>query len=304
MEAAFILAQQVLVIFALMAVGFVSAKKGWFSLLSAKNLSAFLLVIVMPVTLVRAMMRPFQPELLPSVWLAVLLGVVFHGVGLAAVCLLIPKRGDKRYALERFAALFANSSFMGLPLLSAVMGQESMLYGAIFSGVFLVAVWTAGVFLLGGRSALHWRKALLNPGILGVAVGSLCFAFSVQPTGIAGSLLNYIADLNTPLAMLIAGVFLSQLQLKGIFSRHLVWGVALRCVLLPLALVGAILLLGLGENPAARATVIVAACPTAATAVMMSERFAQDNAYATALFAFSTLISVVTLPLIVLLVFR
>lgn len=305
MEVALIVGQQVLIIFLLMALGLIATRRGWLTLDSANAFSAFLLTVVMPATVIKTMMRPFDPKMLPGIGLSALMALIFHIMAVIMSILFIPERENAPHRLERFTAIFSNCSFMALPILDAVLGDEGVFYGIIFVGVFLIFTWTGGIMVLTGNIKIELRKVLLNPGLIAVVIGSLCFAFSVQLTGVAGTTLNYVAALNTPLATIIAGVFVSNMNFKKTISNlHIYKAAIVRNLLLPGAMIAIIYVTGIssrvpGGDVVAMANIISAACPTAASAILMASRFGEKTAYASSIMAVSTLFSLLTMPVIV-----
>ena len=198
-----------------------------------------------------------------------------------------------------FAMVYSNCSFMAIPLLQAVVGSEGVFYGSAYIAVFNLFMWTHGVFLMSGeRSMKAVRKALLNPGVLSVAAGLALFFTPFRFPYVVGQVTGYIASLNTPLAMLLTGIFISRSGIKTAFSDPKVYGIsAVRLLLIPLLVLGVIWAL-----PVARtACIISAACPCAASCSMFALRYKQDVSYSSKMITVSTLLSVLTLPLLILL---
>ncbi|MFQ7450289.1 MAG: AEC family transporter [Flavonifractor plautii] len=75
----------------------------------------------------------------------------------------------------RFAAVYGNIGFMGLPLVQSILGEEALVYGALALLAFNLTSWTLGVLIMGGRAAFSLRRAVLNPGVVGIGLGLLCF---------------------------------------------------------------------------------------------------------------------------------
>ena len=64
---------------------------------------------------------------------------------------------------------------MGLPLVQSILGEEALVYGALALLAFNLTSWTLGVLIMGGRAAFSLRRAVLNPGVVGIGLGLLCF---------------------------------------------------------------------------------------------------------------------------------
>ena len=118
-----------------------------------------------------------------------------------AVSLLFFRRqpADARDTL-RFAAVYGNIGFMGLPLVQSILGEEALVYGALALLAFNLTSWTLGVLIMGGRAAFSLRRAVLNPGVIGIGLGLLCFLSGLRFPSPVGAALSFLSDLNTPLA--------------------------------------------------------------------------------------------------------
>jgi predicted permease len=221
--------------------------------------------------------------------------------------LLVRRREGTNYSIERVVTAAANSGFMGIPLITAALGQEAMIYAAVYVALFQVSNWTYFARELGGPNHKPTLKKLLtNPAIISIAAGFACYALQITLPGLFISALDYLANLNTGLSMVVMGVFLSNVKLKDLkFDRHAWWALALRLLVVPLTTVLLLKLVGAGNWGAAAQTPIMAdiigcACPAAVVVILMSKRTGRcDPRYGSALVAASTLLSLITLPLVV-----
>lgn len=136
------LAGQVGVMFLLMAIGVFIRKKGIVSVESARQFSNFALFIITPALLVNVFQRDFHPEMAASIALSALLVAVFHLLAALLTRPLFPHRGDgdDRSAVARLGAISSNCGFMGIPLMTAAMGEDSMIFAAIYIGIFNIYI--------------------------------------------------------------------------------------------------------------------------------------------------------------------
>ena len=154
---------------------------------------------------------------------------------------------------------------MGLPLAQAVLGGSGVAYASMFIAVFNLFNWTHGVASLRGENKADLKKALMNPGTAGLAAGLFLFGFSLRLPPILLSPLSYLSDLNTPLAMIVIGVYISRVPLRELFSSRDLYALsAMRLVLIPAACF--FLMLPFRVDPAVpTAVLILSSAPTAAT---------------------------------------
>ncbi|MFV0400119.1 MAG: AEC family transporter [Oscillospiraceae bacterium] len=302
-QEAVIVAQQVLLIFIFILIGMIAV---WSKLVpkeAGSHLSNICLITVTPAVLISSYQRELNTEHLRGLGLAFLMAAVAHGIAIAVAMLAIRKRKDSRYRVERMAVIFSNCGYMAIPLVSAVMGDIGVYYLSAFIGVFNILLWTVGAVVLGGKEQISLRKAIVNPGVLGLAAGMLLYFLQIKLPTPLDQAVDYMAALNTPLAMITAGIFLSGIKPRYVLKNPRQYYVALlRLIVVPLILLGVIALTGVarwfpGVRDVIMAAVLACACPTAAAVSQFPVRFGQDSEYGAEMVAFTTLLSMGTLPL-------
>lgn len=191
---------------------------------------------------------------------------------------------------------------MALPLENALLGPDGLFFGAAYLAVFNLTSWTLGLYMMSrNKELLSVKKLLTNPGILGVAAGLLLFFTSSSLPEILGTPVDYLAALNTPIPMVVIGYHLSHAKLRIIFRDFRSWlAMAERLLIIPL--IGLALGLAMHMDPTALVSCMVALCaPTAAVCTMFSVIYAQDSELSVSLVSMSTLLSILTMPLIIVL---
>lgn len=150
--------------------------------------------------------------------------------------------------------------------------------------------------MIGGRKALSLRKAFLSPGIVGLAIALVLFLGHITLPSPVGNAVSFLADLNSPLAMVVVGGQMASAGLLQSFKRPILYAVsAVRLVVIPG--LTALCLLPLGLSPAFYcASVILAAAPVAGINSMLAQQFDKDPGTAVQIITLSTLLSIVTLP--------
>ena len=278
-----IVAHQTAVLFLLMFFGIGVRRFAIFDAPSIKRIADYVLAVVTPCLIVTSFQRPFDRSALVGVCLSFAAAVFTH---LAAM---------------RFATVFSNAGYMGIPLQYAVLGAEGVFYGSIYVVVFHLLCWTYGVWeIRGGFKGEGIVRVLVNPGLVGIALGLPFFLFSVQLPTVVAQPVKMTGDLYTPLAMLVLGYHLAGAKMAPALARGGTFAVlALRHVAIPAVLIAVLALIPDVDPKVAVAAVIPAAAPVGASVTVFSARYGKDAAYPTALVAISTLLSVVTLPVVV-----
>lgn len=290
---------QVLVLLVLIGVGFVCGKIRMFDEKSISHLSAFLFKVVAPCAIVDSFCRPFDAGMLRT--MAAIAGSAFcyYAVGALLARLLIRKGEAPTRRVMQFGAMFGNCGYMGLPLQQVLFGDYGVFCGAIFIAVYNIVQWTYGLVLISGDKKEVSARRLVNPGIVGGIAGMFIFFFSVELPPLIGSPITYLAGLNVPVPMVISGYFLSKADLRTIW-RHASYyrTILLRLVVLPLLGILAFSFTN-WDSTLLACCVIDMAVPVAAATTMFSTQYGQDSETAANLVSISTVLSVVTLPLMV-----
>ena len=148
---------------------------------------------------------------------------------------------------------------------------------------------------MGGK--LNVRSLVLNPGIIGIVIGVLLFALGISLPSPVYNAMDFMGDLNTPLAMVIIGGQMARSDILGVLKKpKLYLTAALKLVLAPA--ITCLLVLPLHLEPLSFCAVIVlAACPTAGVTAMFAQMFKRDEETAAQMVTLSTLLSIITLPI-------
>lgn len=291
--------QQVLTLFALMAVGYVLGKIKFLDDHGSLAITNLVMYVVSPAMMIVAFQRERSGEGLHNFFVSMLLAVVIHGIGILLACLLI--RGSDMYGHAlRFGTVFSNCSFMGYPLMTALMGSIGLFYGSAYVVVFNVLTWSVGIYLLTGDAGkLRLKPVFLNPGVISVAVAMVLYLLSVQLPELVLSPLRYLSDLNTPLPTIVVGYQLSHADFRTALNSGRSWiALGLRLAVIPLLAIALCCGLRVDSN-VALALVIASSTPPAAVMSMFSQKFGGDTKAASSVVSVFTAISVLTIPPVV-----
>lgn len=294
-----IISQQVLVLFILVAVGFLCGKKGLIDDVASKKLTDIVLYVVTPCVMISAFQREFSVELVGKIIIAAVCAALIHAGSILLAKLIFRDKNESRKKVLRFSVIFSNCGFVSLPLQKAILGDEGWFYGSIFVAVFNIFLWTYGlVSMSGDRRQLSVKKLVFNPGIVGVAVALILFLCRINLPEILSLPVDYLAALNTPLPMLIIGYYLSKANFKAAFTDAGIYtAMGVRMVLIPLIALGLMLLFRI-DSTIIVAFTIAGSAPTAATTTMFSAKYDRDVELSVGVVASTTVISLVTMPLV------
>ncbi|MBQ7089185.1 MAG: AEC family transporter [Clostridia bacterium] len=292
-------ASQVLTLFLLIGVGAVCAKTQLLSERAVKALADLVLYIATPCVIIKSCIREFDSAMLWGFLTVIAVAAVTHGLLIVLAKVVFRDGEEDRRRVLRMATVFSNAGYMAIPLQQAILGDVGVFYCAAYVIVFNVFLWTYGLAEMSGESRLSVKKILLNPGVIGVAVGILLFVLPVPVPTLIVDGIGHLAALNTPVPMLIVGFYLAQTDLLGALKDGRGWlCMALRLVAAPAVALGALLLCGV-RGDLLTSCMICIATPVATACTMFATRFDRNPRLSVNLVSMSTLLSAVTLPLMV-----
>ena len=305
MELALICAQQVVVLFLLMATGTVAVKTGVLKPENKQALSNLLVYLVVPAMILNSYRMEFSAEILRNLLAAFGMSVLAICIGTVITLVLTARRKDSRAPIFRFATVFSNAAYMGFPLISALFGAEGMLYASAYVTVFNILLWTMGYGMVSGSANARdvARNLLRTPVFYALVAGLAIYFFQIPIPRLIAQPIELLAGMNTPLSMLITGMLLAASDLKAIVSDLHIWKLAaVRMLLIPAVCLGVFALLGLVHlGMSAQVVLLLECCPAAAITSVFAVQFHHDESYAAGSVVLTTLLSIVILPLCALL---
>lgn len=286
---------QVVIMMILIAVGFVMTKRGMITEKGTGEITTLLLRIVTPCLIVNSLLGVDEPPALGELAMAMLCPALAIVIAMLISWAFFKKEPIDRKKVLRFSVTFSNAGFMGLPLVQGIVGPHGVVLGSFFVVVFNLICWTYGYGMMSGGKP-NVKAALLNPGVIGLVIGlPLCFAgldlpsFVTQPIAL-------LANLNTPLAMLVIGSYVARVHLKDFLTDSGIYLMAfLRLVAAP-GLFLLVLMLLRPERDLFLSSAIQASSAVAANAVLFAVEYHGDSKLASGTVAISTLFSIITIP--------
>lgn len=291
------IASQVTVLFLLMALGYVAARGRILNKGAFEGINKLVLFFTLPCLTFAKLQRDPAPGQMGELMETFLLGTCFMLLSCAAGFLYTRGQPEKRRAVFLNMAMFSNCGFMGYPVMIAAFGEAKLIYAVMYAASFNLLTWTAGVYLYAGKAGLSMKKLLLNPTLIAVVLGLLCFGLFLRIPKIPLDAMTLLGDTTTPLAMVIIGGLLADLKLSDIKDGMLLFSCLMRLVVFPLAVLGILLALRV-PRPVMEGIFVCTAMPASTATAMQAEYFKGDGPLASRGVALSTALSVITIPLI------
>ena len=236
-------------------------------------------------------------------WSLIVLAVC---VGLIIPLLFTARSRDSRTPIFRFACVFSNAGYMGLPLISALFGSEGLLYASAFFTMFNLLLWTLGYSMVSGSSdPQKVAQSLLHcPAIYAIVVGLAIYLLQIPLPDLIVQPMELLGDMNTPLSMLITGMLIASGDLHRTLTDQHIWKLTVvRMLFIPVLTIAAFAALGLFRyGMVTQVIVLLECCPAASITSVFAVQFHHDEQFAAGSVVLTTLLSIVFLPLCALII--
>lgn len=305
--------QQMVIIFILIGVGMLLYRRNMLSEATSKQISGIIINVTNPALLICSAFEDGPKVSLGGLSIALAAyAAVF--VILIALSFLIPYIlgvPKKLHYAYQMLTIFGNVGFIGIPLASAVLGSESLIFVSIFNLLFNLLIYTLGMSMLekaaslqaaegeispAGRHTSGRLQKLVNAGTISAAVTILCYLGDFHVPVILSSTLTYMGRATTLLSMLVLGVSVAQMAPKDIFSHPKLYVFTLlRQILVPIGCV--LLMRGLIDNKLILNTMLLmVAVPAANMPLMFAKQMDMETESISQGIILTTVLSLVTVP--------
>ena len=322
-----------LVMFLLIVAGYAARKLKVVDAHFGASLASFIFNIVFPALIIRSMNIPFNladlrnGAVLMLICAVVMLAMYLIGNATNAATGKGGRRTDGMARILRFSLMFPNYTFMAYPVIQALYGTTGLFYVTMYTMPMRIVFYTLGPLLMASRSRraisasasdaaptqapsavkkadAGGLAALLNPAVLSIPVGLLLYLFSVQLPEPLGKSLDYLASVATPMGMVVSGIALADSSLANLFTEARVFLLSvLRLLIAPALVFGALsalaLVPGLAVDPLVlKVAVVFSAMPAASSTTIFALRFRTDPERAAQTVFVTTVLSILTVPLV------
>jgi predicted permease len=302
----------VLILFLMMVPGYIMRKMKLASDGLPLGFTNTILYITQPAMLVVGFFRARDMEILKTAGFVMLLSFVTHIVFIFAVKLFYRGAEKETAKVYRFGTVFANAGYMGIPLISMVLGDEAAIYASVYIVAFNFFCWSYGALIYSeDKSFISPKKMFVNAATIPTAIGIIIFVTNVSPyipapiADLTYETLTMLKNTVAPMSMMIIGMRLADLNLKGAFrDKYLYLGLSLRLIVFPLGafvLLAICKLLGFYDPTGFTVILVCASTPVASATCMFAEKFGSDSTSASKFVSVSTVLSLATMPLMALL---
>ncbi|MBQ9413163.1 MAG: AEC family transporter [Oscillospiraceae bacterium] len=297
---ALLLFRQIASLFLIVAAGYVLTRLGILKSADSRTVSLICIYLAAPAVVLKSFQIELTEQIRDGFLLCLGAALLVHLLMLALGPLLARLGFD---GVERASVGYSNSGNLIIPLVTALMGEEYIIYTSAFFSVQLLFVWTHGQAQVSGLAKPDWKKILTNCNLIAVVLGAALMILRIRLPEVLLTALGTAGGLLGPLSMLMVGILLAGTDLKAVFrTKKLYLIAALRLLVMPLVILALYRLLGSlfrVENlwTLLYISFLAASAPTASMITQLAQLHDRSPAYAGAINVMTTLLCILTMPL-------
>lgn len=302
-----ILLQQMIVLFLIMIVGFICRKIGIINDEASKCLSGIVVNVANPALILSSTINKEATITGKELLLTVVLAIAIYAILLilAEVLPRVLNVSKEDFGVYKAMTVFSNIGFMGFPLLVAMYGSESLLYASIFLIPYNVLIYTYGIQAMKipadtsteVKSGIPWKK-ILNVGVIACIITIVLYITKpIVPVFIEDTVTN-LSNLTAPLSMLVIGDAMAKMKLRELITdKKLLLFSAIKLIMIPVIGLVCLKVFGLSEILLGVCLVMLST-PVGSMTAMLAQQQGGNYELASKGVALTTLLSVLTMPIV------
>lgn len=297
MDISLVIFEQLLQMFLIMLFGFALVKIKFLNMDGSQQLANIVTKILIPIVLVLSFQQDFEADHL-QLLLTALIGSLAITLSRIVIAHTLLKNRSK---IDRYAIVFSNTAFMGIPIVLPILGYEGIFFLSMYIVTSAVFQFTYGIWILSeGRQPITLKSIFTNPASIGAFIGFGLYLTRIPLPAVLYDSLDSIGGLSSPLGMILLGGYLARTKLKEIFLvRSNYWTVAVRLIIAPAVALLLIWLLPI-SHPSVLLVLAIANCtPTAVNTALFSQIYGGDYEYGARIIILASFFSIVTMPLMI-----
>ena len=298
---AYLLFEQILSLFLMMICGFVIVKVRLLKSEDSRILTVLSLYLILPCVIIRS----FQIELTETVrngfFLALGAAVLIHVLLLVLVRLI--KKPFHLNEVEQGSLIYSNAGNLIIPLVTAVLGEEWVIYASAFMCVQLVFTWTHGQALISGEKGFNLKRIITNANFISIMIGIILMILKNRIPAVLSNAMGSIGATLGPIGMIMIGMLVGGMDLKAVFrNKRLYILTLLKMLVIPALVLFALKVSRLAALSPDGETILLISflavmTPSATIVTQISQLFGKDSQLAGAINVMTTMVCVATMPL-------
>lgn len=307
-----IILSQMLMLFAMMLIGYFLWKKQWLDEPANQKLSKIVVNIFNPMLVVYGVLGKSSGKdmglVVQNLCLMLLFYLLLIVFGILFVWILRPKKSEGY--VYWMMTIFPNVGFMGIPVISSIFGMESVIYIAFYMLGYNLLLYTLGIVLARKAAADRegrqmqeikqggqWKR-IFNVGVLASITAILIFMFQISVPAPVVTFFDYMGNATIPLSMILIGVSIAKADMKNIFTNvKMYFYTGIRMILFPILVIS--LMKGMSFDPVVFGVfALELAMPVGSIITLIAKENGADETCSTNGIVLSTLVSILTIPIV------
>lgn len=296
-------------LFLLIAVGFLAVRLRVMPVEASKPLSSMLMKITLPATVFSSLIRPFDVEFLKLGAAAIALSMLFFSLfsALSFPLSRLLRVPDGRRGMWCCCASYSNTGFMGFPVAYALFGDEGLILAVLINIPFNFLLYSVGVWMVckdvpGAKGTFSLRKILISPPNVGMLLGLIFYFAQLSVPEAVFTPIQHLSNVTTPLSMLVTGMNLAQGRVSDVIrDRDTVTSSLSRLLIFPVSAWAVMRLIPGLDALVFGVTLVIMSMPSPAAAPIIGEQYNGNVQLGARVVFLSSLLCIVTLPLVSLL---
>ena len=300
---AVILAKKILSLFLIMVMGAALVKTRVLKAEDSRSISIITLYLVMPCVILSSFQVEYTAEIRDGLILSLIAAVLVHVILIALTEVL--GRLFHWDPVEKASAIYSNAGNLIIPIVTSLLGKEWIIYTSGFMSVQLILLWSHGKMVICGEKKIEVKKILTNVNMISIFAGILMFICRIRLPFVLQDSVDTVGSMVGPAAMIVTGMLIGNMDLKKLTSYRRLWVMTgVRLIAYPLLNILFLKFSGLaGMVPAGQTilliTLLATITPSASTITQMAQVYGKGADYASAINVATTLLCIVTMPLMV-----
>lgn len=259
------------------------------------------LQVLMPCMIFNSFRQEITYEVVKTAGIIIVIAFTIAVTALFLGKLLYRRYPYSKRTIMQYGTIVNNSGFAGLPLTGEIFGEVGLFYASFFLIPNRIFMWSAGISLFEKTDTkTKWRNVLLNPNIIAVELGLLRCILSIELPYFLDYSIDKIGATVSPISMIIVGAILADVKIRTIFEKSVFFVAFVRLLLLPLLTVAVTALLHL-DNTISGVALVLTAMPVGTTTALLAAKYNADIDFASKCVFVTTILSLITVPLLMLL---
>lgn len=289
-------------IFTLMMIGVIVRKTNILTESGKKSLTDVFIDVVLPCNIIHSFQIEMSMEIIvSSAWIMVIaIGVQVLAMVINATC--YRRVSSDKKVVFKYGTICSNAGLIGNSICENIYGPEGLLYASIYLIPQRLCMWSVGLAYfetVSGKKVI--KKLCTHPCIIAVLIGFLVLVFQIHFPQPFENALNYVSNCNLPLSMILVGSILAEVNAKSVVNKYTMYYCLMRLLIIPCIILGICMCLPVNSTVIGVSTAL-AGMPSGTTTAILAEKYDKDAKFASACVFTSTLLSLVTIPVLYLII--